>query len=325
MTSDEIGIVIIGRNEGERLIECLASIKSGDKAIVYVDSGSNDGSVAAAEAIGVFVVNLDLGRPFTAARARNEGCAALRVMRPHIRYVQFVDGDCVVLKDWFVKARNFLETRADVAIVCGRRRERYPAASIYNRLCDIEWDTPVGEAMSCGGDALVRVEAFEAVGGYRAHLIAGEEPEFCLRLRGAGWKIWRLDEEMTKHDAAMHRFGQWWIRSVRSGHAYAEVVRLHWTAPLGIWRRETASVIIWGGILPLVVCLGSLIHPIALLGVLAYVLQICRIALFRRPTSSHKWLYAVFVMIAKFAQFQGIAQFHLRQWRHKSSALIEYK
>ena len=37
----------------------------------------------------------------------------------------------------------------------------------------------------------MRVEAFEAVGGYRAQLIAGEEPELCVRLREIGWKIWR--------------------------------------------------------------------------------------------------------------------------------------
>ena len=69
---------------------------------------------------------------------------------------------------------------SDVAVVCGRRRERHPSASIYNRLCDIEWDTPVGQTSACGGDSLVRAEAFEAVGGFRAQLMAGEEPEALL-------------------------------------------------------------------------------------------------------------------------------------------------
>ena len=32
-----------------------------------------------------------------------------------------------------------------VAVVCGRRRERLPEASVYNRLCDLEWDGPPGE------------------------------------------------------------------------------------------------------------------------------------------------------------------------------------
>ena len=43
----DLGIVIIGRNEGDRLIRCIASV--GDEALViYVDSGSTDESVAAA-------------------------------------------------------------------------------------------------------------------------------------------------------------------------------------------------------------------------------------------------------------------------------------
>lgn len=245
MLADEIGVVVIGRNEGQRLIECLASVKCITDSIVYVDSGSTDESIAVAQSIGALVVKLDLTQPFTAARARNEGVAALEASRPAVRFVQFVDGDCILVHEWISKAIAFLRQRADIAIVCGRRRERYPAASVYNRLLDLEWDTAIGEALACGGDALVRVQAFKAVGGFRPSLIAGEEPELCVRLREIGRKIWRLDEEMTTHDAAMSRFGQWWLRSVRGGHAHAEVSRLHKGSPFRIWARDTASTVFW--------------------------------------------------------------------------------
>jgi glycosyltransferase involved in cell wall biosynthesis len=56
MIPDDVGVVAIGRNEGERLIGCLASAKTDTDNIVYVDSGSTDGSVAAAERMGAFVV-----------------------------------------------------------------------------------------------------------------------------------------------------------------------------------------------------------------------------------------------------------------------------
>jgi hypothetical protein len=46
----------------------------------------------------------------------------------------------------------------------GRRRERFPEASVYNRLCDLEWDTSIGEARSCGGDFLARAGAFRDAG-----------------------------------------------------------------------------------------------------------------------------------------------------------------
>ena len=177
------------------------------------------------------MVELDLKRPFTAGRARNEGFATLSAAHPELAFVQFVDGDCEIDPGWLNRGLREMETRSDLAVVCGRRRERDTQASIYNRLCDMEWDTPVGEAGACGGDALFRVQAFRDVGGFRAELVAGEEPELCARLRARGWKVLRIAAEMTRHDAAMTRFGQWWRRNVRAGHAYAECCRLHRVSP----------------------------------------------------------------------------------------------
>lgn len=325
VAAHNIGIVAIGRNEGKRLVDCLTSVRSATANIVYVDSGSTDGSVDAAEKIGARVVKLDLSQPFTAARARNEGFVTLHTLWPNIRFVQFIDGDCTLAQSWIDKALVFMEQRADVAITCGRRRERYPAASIYNRILDDEWNTAIGETAACGGDALVRVEAFEAAGGFRPWLIAGEEPELCLRLREVGWKIWRLDEEMTRHDAAMHSFIQWWVRSVRSGYGFAEVSRLHRASPHATWRREIARAIFWAGALPLVIGVGALIHPFALWFLLAYPLHVFRLGIRRGPTFSESWWYATLSIPAKFAQLQGILKFYWRSWRQQTTQLIEYK
>jgi GT2 family glycosyltransferase len=324
MILDDVGVVAIGRNEGERLIRCLESVTASAGAIVYVDSGSTDDSVEAARKIGAWVAKLDLSEAFTAARARNEGFRLLTSLRPEIRFVQFIDGDCELAPGWLEKARGFIAQRDDVAIVCGRRRERDPDGSIYNRLCDLEWDTPIGEALACGGDALARVEAFDRVGGFRPQLIAGEEPELCVRLREKGWKIWRLDAEMTKHDASIKRFGQWWVRAVRAGHAFAEVSWLHRDSPSRIWGRETIRSLFWGGVLPAAICIGALINPVALFGALLYLLQIGRIALKSGPTSSLSWSSAFFLTFSKFAEFQGLVRFWCRA-EHRPVALMEYK
>jgi GT2 family glycosyltransferase len=324
MIHSDVGVVAIGRNEGERLIRCLTSIKSEADTIVYVDSGSTDTSTVTAERIGAHVVRLDSSKPFTAARARNEGAAALKAICPRVRLIQFIDGDCILVSGWLDKAYKFLGERKDVAVVCGRRRELFPTASVYNQLCDIEWDTPIGETKCCGGDALIRVEAFEAAGGFQAKLIAGEEPELCVRLREIGWKIWRLDAEMTLHDAAMTRMQQFWSRSIRCGYAYAAVSRLHRGTPCSIWQRETARAVFWGGLVPVVICFGSLIHPAALAGLLTYFFQICRMS-WRRPSSFQSWTYALLITIAKFPEFQGILKFYWRQLTGQSSILIEYK
>ena len=322
---NDVGIVAIGRNEGRRLIECLTSVRSVTGNVVYVDSGSTDNSVQAAEEIGAHVIKLDLAKPFTAARARNEGFSKLIALWPNIHVVQFVDGDCTLAPLWIDKAVAFMEQRPDVAIVCGRRRERDPDGSIYNRMLDDEWNTPVGEASACGGDALMRVEAFEGVEGFRPSLIAGEEPELCLRLREDGWKIWRLDEEMTLHDAAMHSFTQWWLRSVRSGYAFAEVSRLHRASPIAIWRSEVVRAIVWAGILPLLIGVGTLISPYALWITLAYPLQVFQIGIRRVATSSDRWSYAMLSVPGKFAQLLGILKFYWRNLRDQPPQLIEYK
>ena len=180
-----LGAVIIGRNEGARLVACLGSVNGQVARVVYVDSGSTDDSVANAQMAGVEVVALDMSVPFTAARARNAGLEALADACPGLDYVQFVDGDCVLQPDWCAIAAGFLDAHPDSAVACGRRRERYPEASVYNRLCDWEWDTPIGPTAACGGDALMRMRAIRDVGGFDPSLIAGEEPELCLRLRRA--------------------------------------------------------------------------------------------------------------------------------------------
>ena len=264
-----LAVVLIGRNEGARLIRCLASVQGRVGQVVYVDSGSTDGSVVAARAAGAEVVELDLTQPFTAARARNAGLAALRQgVLPD--WVQFVDGDCEMQPGWIATARSFLDAHPKAAVACGRRRERFPQASVYNRLCDAEWDTPVGEAFACGGDALMRRESLDQIGGYNPTLIAGEEPEMCVRLRAKGWQIWRLEAEMALHDAAMTRFSQWWRRTRRGGHAAAEGMAMHGTGPERLGVAMVRRALIWGMALPgVTVLLAVLVGPWALLLLLA--------------------------------------------------------
>ena len=321
-----VGVVVIGRNEGERLKKCLESLAETVSRVVYVDSGSTDGSVAMALAMGVDVVELDMRVPFTAARARNEGFRRLRELTPDLDYVQFMDGDCEVADGWLEKAALFLGDHEDVAAVCGRLREKYPGQSVYNMLCDIEWDTPVGEARACGGIAMIRVDAFESAQGYRADLIAGEEPELCVRLRALGWRIWRLGEEMGLHDAAMTRFGQWWQRSKRAGYAFAEGAALHGAPPERHWVRESRSAWFWGlgvpaGIFGLALWWGAWAFVLLLI----YPLQIVRLAVRGGRSARENWWHAAFLVLGKFPEMLGQLKFLFHNWSGRKSRLIEYK
>lgn len=325
-----VGIVAIGRNEGERLHRCLNSVIGRGLTLVYVDSGSTDGSIELARDLGVEVVELDLSQPFSAARARNEGFERLCQINPEIGFVQFVDGDCEVIDGWLDRAVRTLEDHPDVAVVCGRRRERFPERTVYNRLADLEWDSPVGEANACGGDAMMRVEAVGKVGGYNPMIIAAEDDEVCLRIRREGWKVLRLDYEMTMHDMAMTRLWQWWRRSTRTGHAYAEGSAMYGRTPERHFVRQTRSTIVWGILIPLT-ALG-LAWPTR---GLSFILMAGYFLLYRRTyryysvqrgwPSADARLFARWIVLAKFPHALGLIRYWLGRLSGQRSAGIEYR
>ena len=321
------GVVVIGRNEGLRLQRCIQSVAEELRKVVYVDSGSSDNSIEIAQSLGAEVVCLNMNLPFTAARARNAGFKRLQEISVDLRYVQFVDGDCEVIPVWLAQAENFMNAHPGVAIACGRLRERYPERSVYNLLCDFEWNTPVGETKACGGIAMIRSSAFIEIHGFKESLIAGEEPELCVRLRKVGWKIWRLDEEMALHDAAMTHFNQWWRRTMRGGYAFAEGTYLHGQSPEQHWVKESRRAWIWGLLIPLLgLLLTSLSWVNGLLLISIYILQIARLAIRNKHQGhSHRWTIAFFMVLAKFPEMLGQLKFQYNRFSGRTTKLIEYK
>ena len=325
MTEPRVGAVVIGRNEGERLQRCLKSVSEQVNVVVYVDSGSTDDSVQRAQDIGVHIVELDMMIPFTAARARNEGASRLLEEDPLLRYVQFIDGDCELVAGWVPAAVEFLESRMNYAVACGRRSEIFPEQSVYNTLCDIEWDTPIGDADACGGDALIRVSSFSQVNGYREELIAGEEPEMCFRMREQGWKIARLDEPMTLHDAAMYTVGQWWQRSRRAGFAYMAGAHLHGASAERFWVRDVRSIVFWAVIIPSFCSLAAIVSPVSLLGFSIYPIQICRLAIKGNRSGLVNLQWAFYIVAGRFPELLGVVKYWQDHFSGRASKLIEYK
>ena len=323
----DVAVVAIGRNEGERLGRCLESVIAQVIEVVYVDSGSIDGSPELAARIGARVVDLDMAQPFTAARARNAGAALAVEGKQHIRYIQFVDGDCELVAGWLTEGKAFLESHPGVVAVCGRRRERFPAHSIYNRLCDLEWNTPIGEARVFGGDVMLRAEAFKAVGGYRSELIAGEDPELAIRLCQTGAQVWRLDAEMTLHDAAMVRFSQWWRRSGRAGYAYAMGAALHGASPQRHWVRESRRAWLWGLVIPLMGATAAMFgqHGVAVAIAMVYPLQWIRLVLGAKGPIRLRAASATFLILGKFAEVTGQLKCSWHRLTGRQGRLIEYK
>lgn len=325
----EVGVVVIARNEGERLLACLDSLRGQAARIVYADSASSDGSPERARARGAEVVGLDPAQPLNAARGRNAGFARLMELDPGLEYVFFVDGDCRVQPGFLPAALAELVRDPALGAVCGRRRELRPEASLFNRVVDCEWNTPVGEAESFGGDVLVRVRAVRDVGGYRESMNQGEDPEFALRLRRAGWRIRRIAHDMTWHDVALLRLAAWRRRHQRGGYAYAHGAALHWREPGHYNQRALLSILVWGHGLPLLACLGFFTGgaaALALLGLYAIPWWRCRAHRLRQGDSARQaGLYALLITLGKTDEAMGVVRCAWALLTGREALAVEYK
>ena len=318
----DMAVVIIGRNEGGRLELCLRSvIDSGVGQYVYVDSLSSDASVEIAAKLGVPTTVLDMGKPLSAARGRNTGFEWIRKLPIEIEYIHFIDGDCELDNKWLEEAKNTLCKTDHVAVVCGRLREKNPTSSVYSKLCDIAWYMKPGEITSCGGITTVRASVFDELKGFDESLIAGEEAEFCNRVANDGHKLVCIDAVMGSHDSAIKEYSQWWIRSIRTGFAFASAEK--WGQ-----NNKRRSLVIWGAVYPLLIIFSLLIAPIFTL-VLFFILVVQIFRLYMRlniPYSrKDKLLYSFFCMHDKIPEFLGFLKYRRGKKNGTVHELIEYK
>jgi glycosyltransferase involved in cell wall biosynthesis len=326
----KVGVVAIGRNEGERLERALKAVARLIPRVVYVDSGSTDGSNLMASGLGVTVAELDRTQPFTHAKARNLGFETIMRMQPDLELVHFIDGDCEIVEGWIERAVTFLRERPDIAWVCGRVLELFPERSLYNHLRWMEWNwDPFGEVAGSAGNGLTRVSAVKQVGGFDGSLIGGADLEICLRMRQKCGKIWRLDADMCRHDSAMYTYGQWWRRNLRAGHVYAEGAWMHGRGPARYHVRPTISNFFWAYALPAAAIAPAWATAGASLLLFAlYPVKTVQIA-WRMRRQGYGWkdalLYAFFCITDKLPMAIGQTIFLLRTLSRRGHVLMEYK
>jgi GT2 family glycosyltransferase len=331
VTLGRMAAVVIGRNEGERLLPSLQSVLHARLRLIYVDSGSTDGSPDLARGFGIHTVELDALRPFSAARGRNEGLSEAVRRWPDAAYVLFLDGDCVVDADFPAAAAEKLEQDPECAIVTGHLAERSAQSSIYNRMCAIEWQGPPGRIENMnglGGIMVVRVAAFRDVGGFNERAISGEEADLGVRLGLRGFSVVKIDRAMATHDAQMFRFGQWWTRAVRNGHSLAHRYASHGRTRFRDGLVGLRSALFWGFALPVTVLLLLWpTHGLSLLLLGGYALlgwRIYRHYVREGHARSEALLMARFLIYAKFAEFLGVVRYCLNRARGRFQ-IIEWK
>ena len=328
-----LSVVVIGRNEGERLVACLESVFAlqpvgGELEVIYVDSASTDGSPERAAGLGAKVVPVPSSRP-TAALARNTGLGVARA-----DYVLFLDGDTILHPEFPRKALEAIVADPTIAAVWGHRRELHPERSVYNRVLDLNWIIRPGFTAYCGGDVVMRRSALAEVSGYDPTLIAGEEPEVCRRMRARGYRIFHIDAPMTKHDFAMTRFQQYWRRALRSGHAYAEVSRRFRQTDDPLWQEARLRNLRRGSfwLVTPILAIAASVFALSAWPLLAWLLLLAAMA--ARSGWKARWkasdpatllLYGVHCHLEQVPILLGQLRFDLDAWRGKRRGLIEYK
>ena len=321
---EEIGIVIIGRNEGDRLRASLDSALTTKFTVVYIDSGSNDSSIQIARAKNIPTLELQNNEPFTAARARNSGFKFIKELYPNIKYVQFLDGDCQLIEGWIPQGVSYLKKHWEIAIVTGDLHEMEAKETIYNNLCELEWRKDPGEIKACGGNFLIKSEPFQKLGGFKSNIIAAEEEEFCSRLRREGWKIYHLCHPMAIHNASMHHISEWFHRSVRTGYAFAQSLYEN----IEPHTKEYYSTLFWGLLFPIGVVLCWYVYGSHALDLLfLYPVLAFKIYWKKRKTWTEREsiIYSIFCVIGKFPNVIGLLKYHLDRLRGKFRGTMDYK
>lgn len=328
----DVSIVVIGKNEGERLVRCLNSVREADwgdlrHELIYVDSQSSDASVATAQTLGARALVLDDAAP-CAAKARNLGW-----QQASGQYILFLDGDTVLHPQFVQRALQCLSAAPQVCAAWGHRRESRPEQSLYTRVLDLDWVYPTGQTLYFGGDVLVRRQTLQDVGGFDPSLKAGEEPELCARLRSAGWRIEHIDAPMTTHDLAISHWRPYWLRAWRSGIAYAEVAeRMRMRGDI-LWQHEAARDFRHGLLYtasPLLLIAAWWVSPLLtglmVLAAAALIARTARRCAWKAPGQPLlQWQYAVHAHLQKVPAFFGQLKWRQAQRAQRDIGLVDYK
>jgi GT2 family glycosyltransferase len=308
----DIGIVVIGRNEGEHLNESLTSTQNTNCLVIYADSASEDNSVEIAKELNVETVELDKNFPLNAARGRNAGAKRLLELNPNIKFIQFIDGDTILAPGWLPIAQALMQEKQDVAIVAGELKEKNHSQSIYKELSALEWQRDPGITLSCGGNLMIRTDVFSKLGGFNPMIIGGEDTELCYRVRQQGWKIFHSAAPMGIHDTKIYGIKDFWKRCARTGYGYQQISSLYAHAHEKLFLRENISNWIYGGIIPIAALgLAFVTSGWSLILFLIYPILIVRIyfSLKNRWGPSLAFAYAVACTIGKFPGFYGACKY----------------
>jgi glycosyltransferase involved in cell wall biosynthesis len=196
-----VSIIVIGRNEAQRIERCLRSVFASmpsreDCEVIYVDSASEDETVAIASRFPIRILQLRQSWKLSPSAGRYIGYQHARG-----KYLLFVDGDSLLYKRWLVRACEFLGENPACGGVGGIMHQAYLSRSgnciaVAKNYFSQSPEEPVRAAVSLSGIAMYRRDAMEKAGTFNPFLTTGEECELALRIQDAGYSLARIFEPM---------------------------------------------------------------------------------------------------------------------------------
>ena len=196
-----VSIIVIGRNEAQRIEKCLRSVFASlpsreDCEVIYVDSASEDDTVAIASRFPIRILQLRNSWKLSPSAGRYIGYQHARG-----KYLLFVDGDSLLFKRWLINACAFLDNNPTCGGVAGIMHQAYLSRkgnciAVAKNYFSQRPSEPVRQAVSLSGIAMYRRDAMEKAGTFNPFLTTGEECELALRIQDAGYSLARIYEPM---------------------------------------------------------------------------------------------------------------------------------
>jgi len=197
----ELSVILISKNQEwnvDRLIRSVLDETSDitDREVVLVDSASTDRTVDVASAYPITILRLHADQHLSAAAGRYIG-----YKNTSGGLVLFLDGDMELCSGWLRRAMAVMDRRTDVAVVSGSWLDLPRDAQRDNK--DHSGFSPTSEeeedVRSVGGAGMFRRTVLEQVGPFNPFLYSDEEPELCLRIRHAGYRVIKLWYPISYH------------------------------------------------------------------------------------------------------------------------------
>ena len=163
---------------------------------MLVDSASSDRTVVLARHYPVRVVRLSPEQVLTAAAGRYVG-----YNHTDGEFVLFLDGDMELCPGWLARAMSAMEADPTVAAIGGRWLDlaRHTQPTDPQRRGIELLEQPSVDVKNLGGAGLYRRRSLDEVGSFNPFLYSEEEPELCIRLRQAGYRVRRLGVPLAFH------------------------------------------------------------------------------------------------------------------------------